>query len=39
MLRMLMVGLGRAEPNSFYPRFNLTLVQRGVRGAKILGSD
>ncbi len=21
-----MVGLGRAEPNSFYPRFNLTLV-------------
>jgi hypothetical protein len=21
MLRMLIVGLGRAEPNSFYPRF------------------
>jgi len=21
MLRMLMVGLGRAEPSSFYPRF------------------
>ena len=28
MLRMLMVGLGRAEPNSFYPCFNLTLVPR-----------
>jgi hypothetical protein len=28
MLRMLMVGPGRAEPNSFYPRFNLTHVPR-----------